>query len=108
MHSPSPDWLAQLARGPCEQVIRYLLVQVTAGAAARVAAQIERYQEAESVAVVSGAFDVIARMRPSDASDPNDRVVRLIRSTDGVLRVLACRVGYLRSSDEGDDPRVGS
>jgi hypothetical protein len=71
-------------------MIAYLLIQTKAGAAAKVAAQIEADEGAESVNMVTGPYDVIARVRSDRITDTSEGVIELILALDEVLRVLVC------------------
>jgi hypothetical protein len=95
---PGPDDVVDHAirQARHRAMIAYLLVQTTTGAAPRVAECLRATPTVESVDVVTGAFDLVARVRSEDSPGEVTRIVRQLRSLNGVLHVLSCPIGWNR------------
>ena len=66
-------------------VLAYVLMMVNSGSEGEVAKKIAEYEEAESVSIVYGEYDLIAKVRVKDLDDLDDFLTNKVRSLPQIL-----------------------
>jgi DNA-binding Lrp family transcriptional regulator len=70
----------------------YVLIQAEAGRAASVGAELAKIAEAISADVVTGPYDVIARVEADTIDALGRLVVARIQAVEGITRTLTCSI----------------
>lgn len=70
----------------------YVLIQAEVGKGTRVAREIVGIEGVHSADVVTGPYDVIARVEADSIRDLGNLIVAKIQGLDGVTRTLTCPV----------------
>ena len=73
----------------------FVLIQTEIGKPLQVASQVSQLDQVSSAAVVTGPYDVIARLSADDVDSLGRTVVSKIQAVDGVTRTLTCQVAHL-------------
>jgi len=66
-------------------VLAYILMMVNSGSEGEVAKKIAEYEEVESVSIVYGEYDLIAKVRVKDLDDLDDFLTNKVRSLPQIL-----------------------
>jgi len=66
-------------------VLAYILMMVNSGSEGEVAKKIAEYEEVESVSIVYGEYDLIAKVRVRDLDDLDDFLTNKIRGLPQTL-----------------------
>lgn len=66
-------------------VLAYVLMMVNSGSEGEVAKKIAEYEEVESVSIVYGEYDLIAKVRVKDLDDLDDFLTNKVRSLPQIL-----------------------
>jgi hypothetical protein len=70
----------------------YILITTTVGRAGTLAREIGSIDGIASAETVTGAYDVVARVRVGSLAELHDRVMASIADAGGVTRILPCTV----------------
>ncbi|HEX7464670.1 MAG TPA: Lrp/AsnC ligand binding domain-containing protein [Actinomycetota bacterium] len=70
----------------------FLLIQVEAGMAERIGAEVALLDRVLSAAVVTGPYDVIARAEATSIDELGKLVLRPIQRIEGVIRTMTCPI----------------
>ena len=70
----------------------YVLIQTEHGKLAQVATSVEQIPGVRSAVVVTGPYDVVARVTSLDLDSLGSLTVTRIQAIDGVVRTLTCPV----------------
>lgn len=73
----------------------YVLMQTEIGKPSPVASQVGQVHGVATAVVVTGPYDVIARLTADDVDSLAKTVVSKIQAVDGVTRTLTCPVVHL-------------
>ena len=73
----------------------FVLIQTEIGKPLSVATQVGQVHGVATAVVVTGPYDVIARVRADDIDSLGKTVVSTIQAVDGVTRTLTCPVVHL-------------
>jgi len=68
----------------------YVLIEVAVGKAKEVVAALQKVEGVQSVAAVTGPYDVIAVIERPDVNAIGDLVTRNIHSVSGIARTVTC------------------
>lgn len=66
-------------------VLAYVLMMVNSGSEGEVAKKMAEYEEVESVSIVYGEYDLIAKVRVKDLDDLDDFLTNKVRSLPQIL-----------------------
>ena len=66
-------------------VLAYILMMVNSGSEGEVTKKIAEYEEVESVSIVYGEYDLIAKVRVKDLDDLDDFLTNKVRSLPQIL-----------------------
>jgi DNA-binding Lrp family transcriptional regulator len=81
-----------IERGDAGMLRAFVLIQVEAGMADRVGAEVALLDRVLSAAVVTGPYDVIARAEATNVDDLGRLVLRPVQRIEGVIRTLTCPI----------------
>lgn len=70
----------------------YVLIQTEQGKMERAAEQVEKIQGVEEAVVVTGPYDVIARVTAEELDAIGKLIVSEVQTAAGVIRTLTCPV----------------
>ncbi len=70
----------------------FVLIQARVGTATQVAQAVSAIQEVRSAEVVTGPYDVVARVEAASIDALGSLVVSKIQAVEGVARTLTCPV----------------
>jgi DNA-binding Lrp family transcriptional regulator len=70
----------------------YVLIQAAVGRSAPVAQAVAEVQGVSSTDVVTGPYDVIARVQAADMDELGKLILSRIQGVEGVVRTLTCPV----------------
>ena len=73
----------------------FVLIQTEIGKQLPVATRVSRIHGVATAVVVTGPYDVIARLTADDFDSLGKKVVSTIQAVDGVARTLTCPVVHL-------------
>lgn len=73
----------------------YVLIQTEIGMMAQVAASLRQIPGVSNAVVVTGPYDVIARVTAVDMDSIGRLIVSEIQAVGGVVRTLTCQVVHL-------------
>lgn len=73
----------------------YVLIQTEIAKLAQIADALRRIPEVATADVVTGPYDVIARVAAADVDDVGRLVLTKIQGVEGVTRTLTCPVVHL-------------
>ena len=76
----------------CQVVKAYVLIQAETGRAASVGAELAKITGAISADVVTGPYDVIARVEANNIDALGRLVVARIQAVEGITRTLTCPI----------------
>ncbi|MFQ5987484.1 MAG: Lrp/AsnC ligand binding domain-containing protein [Dehalococcoidia bacterium] len=68
----------------------YVLIEVAVGKAKEVVTALQKVEGVQSVAAVTGPYDVIAIIEMQDVNAIGDLVTRNIHSVSGIARTVTC------------------
>lgn len=68
----------------------YVLIEVAVGKTKDVVTALQKVEGVESVAAVTGPYDVIAVIEKADVNAIGDLVTRNIHSVSGIARTVTC------------------
>jgi len=68
----------------------YVLIEVAVGKAKEVVTALQKVEGVQSVAAVTGPYDVIAVVEMPDVNTIGDLVTRNIHSVSGIARTVTC------------------
>ncbi len=73
----------------------FVLIQTEIGKPLPVASQVGRIHGVATADVVTGPYDVIARLTADDVDSLGKTVISTIQAVDGITRTLTCPVVHL-------------
>ena len=73
----------------------FVLIQAEIGLMAEVAASVSAINGVSNAVVVTGPYDVVARVSAADLDSVGKLIVSEIQTVDGVVRTLTCPVVHL-------------
>jgi DNA-binding Lrp family transcriptional regulator len=79
-------------RGDADMLRAFVLIQVEAGMADSVGAEVGQLDGVFSAAVVTGPYDVVARAEATSIDELGELVLRPIQRIDGVIRTMTCPI----------------